>query len=103
MKRMTLTIDGVDYPCTSTLGAMLYYKEYTGKEVSEVDIESPTEVVTFMWCLTRAACEREGVEMPWTLQQFANRLDADDLQQWVSAVVEQTGETKKKKQPMSRK
>ena len=38
MKKATITIsiDGKEYPCRPTMGAMLRFKEQTGKDISEI-------------------------------------------------------------------
>ena len=36
MKKTIVTIDGQEYPCRPTMGAMLRFKRETGKEVNEI-------------------------------------------------------------------
>ena len=37
MKRIEITINGEAYPCSPTMGAMLRFKEQTGREVTQTD------------------------------------------------------------------
>lgn len=36
MKKIEIKIDGKEYPCRQTMGAMLRFKQETGKEVTEI-------------------------------------------------------------------
>lgn len=95
----TLKIDGVDYPCRSSLGAMLYFKDETGKEATELNISAPSEVVVFLWACVKADSERLGKEFDMSVQQFANRVSMDELQAWVThmqAEADNTESSKKK-------
>lgn len=37
MKRIEVIINGVAYPCSPTMGAMLRFKQETGREITEMD------------------------------------------------------------------
>jgi hypothetical protein len=98
MNSGTITINGVDYPCRLGMGALLYYKEATGKEISEFTGQ-PTESVTFLWCCVKCACKREKMDFDYTLEDFACWLDLDEVQAWATEFMqsqETSSDTKKK-------
>lgn len=83
-----VTIDGKEYPCRPTMGAMFRYKEATGREATTIDASSVTDLVTYLWCCVVSACKRDGVEFKMSLMDFADGLDPDALTKWSEAVVQ---------------
>lgn len=75
----TITINGKGYPCRVTMGAMLRYKRATGQDVSRMDSDDTAALVTFLWCCVSSACNADGVEFPYTLDDFADRLDPEGV------------------------
>lgn len=88
MKRIEITIDGKAYPCVPSMGAMLRFKELTGKEYNEVDQTSLTNVVTMMWCSLKSGCAREGIDFDMSLMDFADSMTVEAMQGWAKAVSE---------------
>ncbi len=41
-------------------GAMMRFKEQTGKEVTELDGSSFSDLCTYLWCCVVSACSRES-------------------------------------------
>lgn len=85
---MEIEVDGVKYPCSQTMGALLRFAETTGKEVTELNPESVTELCTYLWCCVKSACEREGEEFNLTLMEFADRLTPEEMAEWNKALTE---------------
>ena len=85
-KSVTVSIGGTEYPCYMTMGAFLFYKQETGKEVSQLKPDELTDLIVLLWCCVRAACVREGKEFGLTLEQFACSTVQSDLDQWATAV-----------------
>ena len=82
---------------------MLRFKQETGKEITEIDPTSLTELCTYLWCCIVAGSKREGKEFGLTLMEFADAVTPDDMSEWSEAIsasnVEDstTGGAKKKK------
>ena len=62
MKRIEITINGTAYPCSPTMGAMLRFKEQTGREITQIDPSSLSDLCTYLWCCVKAGAKREGKE-----------------------------------------
>lgn len=92
MKTTEITIDGKAYPCGVTMGAMLRFKRETGKELTDMDASSLSELCTFLWCCVGSACRREKVDFTLSLDEFADALDPDALVEWSNAVRSDGGE-----------
>ena len=84
--KIEIQIDGESYPCTPSLGAMLRFKQETGKEANQLDSNSITEMATFLWSCVIAGCAREKVKFSMTLMDFADCLSVDELTKWNEAV-----------------
>lgn len=78
----TIRIAGKDYPCMMTMGAMLRFKEQTGREVTEVKGESFTDALTLLWCCVASACKREGVPFDLSLMEMADSITTEDFAAW---------------------
>ena len=86
MAQIEITINGVAYPCRPTMGAMLRFKEQTGKEITQLDGNSFTDLCTYLWCCIVSACKREGKAFDLSLMDFADCIDPDDMQGWSEAL-----------------
>lgn len=80
--RMTIQAAGREFPCTPSMGAMLRFKEETGKEITEIDGGSLTEMFTYLWCCVASACAREGVEFGMSRMELADRVMPEDMAGW---------------------
>lgn len=69
-----ITIQGKRFPFRLTIGAMVRYKQITGKDFSEFkgDME---ELGMIIQCGIRSACKAEGVEAP--------QLNTDELLDYI--------------------
>ena len=76
---MTIKINGKEYPCRVTMGAMLRFKRETGKDVSQIGKGNVADLVTFLWCCTASASKADGVEFGMGLVDFADLLEPDTL------------------------
>ena len=88
MKRIEVTINGVAYPCTPSMGAMLRFKKETGKEVTEITPgpNSFSDLCIYLWCCVASGAKREGKEFNLSLMDFADSLTPEDMQEWNDAV-----------------
>lgn len=94
-KKTTVIIEGKEYPCVPTLGANFDFKDMTGKEVTQIDPESITELLTYMWAVLKGACRRAGIAFPYeTPRDLADVCGNEELEAW-SAIMN-AGAYKKK-------
>ncbi|MCM1517534.1 MAG: hypothetical protein NC117_02710 [Pseudoflavonifractor sp.] len=82
MRRVEIMIDGTAYPCSPTMGAMLRFKQETGREITEMDSKSFTDLCTYLWCCVKSASRREGREFDMSLMDFADSISPDDMTAW---------------------
>ena len=88
-KYLTITVDGKEYPCRPTMGAMLRFKQETGREVTQIEPGDLSGLVTYLWCCARSACKREGVDFPLSLMDFADAIDPQDVALWAASLQEE--------------
>lgn len=86
MKNVEIIVDGKAYPCRPTYGAMLRFRNETGRELSEVKPGAISDLVTYLWCCVKSACAREGVAFDIALLDFADRLSPEDMERWCDIV-----------------
>lgn len=75
----TITVNGKEYPCRVTMGAMLRFKRETGKDVSEIGQSDVSDLLTLLWCCVASACAGDGVSFKMGLMDFADRIDTETL------------------------
>mgnify|MGYP001237742378 CR=1 FL=1 len=95
---MKIVINGKAYPCRQTMGAMLRFKQETGKEVTDID-GGLSDMCTFLWCCVVSACKADGVEFGMSLLDFADSLTPEEMEDWSKSVSEEAeaGDEKKRK------
>lgn len=98
-KRVEITVNGEAFPCYQTAGAMLRFKDLTGKEVSEIKPRDISDLVKFIWCCVVSACSREKREFPLSLMEFADSLTPGQMQAWQRDNTEEVSEEGQKKSP----
>lgn len=91
IRKLEITIDGATYPCAPSMGAMLRFKQETGREVSEMDPTSFSDLCVFLWCCVASASAREGVPFAMGLMDFADRVSPEDMQGWQTAMADRRG------------
>lgn len=84
--RTEIEINGERFACMPTMGAMMRFKEETGKEVTEIKTDSVTELCTYLWCCVKAGAKREGKKFNLSLMDFADALTPEELEEWVRTV-----------------
>ena len=67
------------------MGAMLRFKQETGKEVTEIDPGSFTDLCTYLWCCVKSASKAEGKDFHLSLIDFADNVTPDDATAWAEA------------------
>lgn len=91
----SIKINGKEYPYRMTMGGMLRFKEATGYDVSKIKDEI-TDVVRFMFCCCQSACSADGIEFTLTLEQFADNLTVEMLNEFK----QENGQKKTKNPPL---
>lgn len=87
-----IVINGKDYPCRITMGAMVRFKRESGKDVSELNVSDLADLVLFMWCCVVSACNADDVEFGIAFDKFADLLEPSS----VNGFYEDFQETEKK-------
>lgn len=86
MKRIEIEINGKAYPCSPTMGAMLRFKRETGREITEIEPNSFSDLCTYLWCCVKSASKREGIDFDMSLMDFADNIAPDDMAAWNDAI-----------------
>lgn len=71
-------------PAYPTLGAMLRFKEETGRESSTIDGTADSDLITWLWCCVAGACARAHTPFDMPLMEFADALDMTTMQEWLT-------------------
>lgn len=90
-KGIEIEIDGAIYPCRMTMGAMVLFKEQTGREVTDIDAGSLSDMCRFLWCCVKSASRRDKVEFPLTFEDFADGVTPDIILSWTEAIQQNAG------------
>lgn len=85
MKVLTIVVNGREYPCRVTMGAMLRFRRETGREVTEIS-GSLEDLCTYLWCCVCSACRRDGQDFDMSLMDFADALDPETLTAWANGL-----------------
>lgn len=87
MAIVTVNINGQEFPCLPTMGALLRFKRQTGREITEMD-NSLEDLCTYLWCCVTSAARREGKPFDMSLIDFADSITPEILIQWASGVAQ---------------
>lgn len=87
MKVLTIEVNGKEYPCRLTMGAMLRFRRETGRDVTEMT-GSIEDLCTYLWCCVCSASRRDGKDFDMSLMDFADALDPGTLTAWANGLGE---------------
>ena len=87
----TISLCGKDYPCRQTMGALLRFKQETGRDVTEMRGDL-SDACVLLWCCVVSASAADGVEFGYSLTDFADRLSPEALTAWVAQYAAPGGE-----------
>lgn len=93
----TLTVAGKEYPCRVTMGAMVRFKRETGRDVSTLTQADISDLVLFMWCCVVSACKADGIEFGMSFEDFADNVESENLNAFLTAMGDGAGADSKKK------
>lgn len=88
--KVEITINGVAFPCKPTMGAMLRFKQETGREVTEINGFS--DLCIYLWCCIVSACsarDYQGEKFDLTLMEFADSVSPDDMAVWYDSIAKE--------------
>lgn len=97
MKRVEINVNGKAFPCGPTMGAMLRFKQETGREITEINASSFSDLCTYLWCCVVSASRREGLEFTMTLMDFADSISPEDMTEWNEAIMASASDADGKK------
>lgn len=97
----TITINGKEYPCRVTMGAMLRFKRETGKDVSEICQSDVSDLLTLLWCCVASACAGDGVSFKMGLMDFADRIEPETLTGFYTSMEKEPADPEKKTESRS--
>ena len=86
MRRYEITVDGTSYPFVQTMGAMLRFKDMTGKDFSEFDASKTSDTVAWIWCCAVSGSKREGKQFPMTMEEMADMMTVEDMNDCLHSV-----------------
>ena len=96
-KLSKLAIAGKEYPCRVTMGAMVRFKNEAGKDVSELKQTDLSELVLFIYCCVKSACNADKETFDMDFETFADSLEPDSVNVFYE---EMAGDQKKTKHPV---
>lgn len=85
MAKIEVNINGKAYPCRPTMGAMLRFKNETGREVTDTD-NGFSDLCTYLWCCVVSACSKDNINFDMSLMDFADSIDPEDMTAWSQAI-----------------
>lgn len=83
----TITINGQEYPCEMTMGALVRFKKETGYDVAKA--ADTADMITLLWCCIVSACAAQHKEFPLSLMEFADSCSLDALGQFNDSISKQ--------------
>lgn len=90
---------GRELPCRMTMGAMVRFKKETGRDVSAIQSGDISDLVLLLWCSIKSACNADDVSFDDSFELFADTLDADVLEEFISSLAAEAPEGEQKKSP----
>lgn len=93
---LEVIINGETYPCRVTMGAFRRFKKLTGREATELDMNSLSDVADFVWCCTASACKADGIEFKYDAESFCDAMDVADMLRLAANMGSEPGDEQKK-------
>lgn len=77
MKKTKIKVGDKEYPCRVTMGAMVRFKNESGKDVSKLEKANISELVLFVYCCVKSACNADKVAFDYDFESFADLMEPD--------------------------
>ena len=91
-----IKIKGKDYPCRVTMGAMVRFNRMAGYDVSEMDSQSMTDMIMFVYCCVKSACKADDVDFSLDFETFADSLEPGALNEFYASMSSGSSSEEKK-------
>lgn len=79
MKKTKIKVGGKEYPCRVTMGAMVRFKNESGKDVSTLEKTNISELVLFVYCCVKSACNADKVPFDYDFETFADLMEPEGV------------------------
>jgi hypothetical protein len=100
MAKINVIIDGKEYPIKMTMGALLRFKQDTGKEITDKNL-TLSDNINLVYCSLVSACAHDKVGFDMSLMEFADCISMNDVNSVIEALFsdmpKSTGEDDEKK------
>ena len=77
MKKTKIKVGDKEFPCRVTMGAMVRFKNESGKDVSKLEKTNISELVLFVYCCVKSACNADKVTFDYDFETFADLMEPD--------------------------
>ncbi len=87
-KQVKIFVNGKELvlPCRLTLGAMLRFKQETGKDITEIAKDDVLNLLKFVWCCVASACSADGISFDISFERFADCLPPEGLTEFYDGI-----------------
>ncbi len=88
MSKFSVTIDNKEYPIKMSMGAILRFKQQTGKDIATLKENdfSLEDNLALVWCCIKSACSHEKVKFTMDFMDFADSVNVADVEGIVNAL-----------------
>lgn len=94
MSKFSVTIDNKEYPIKMTMGALIRFKQETGKDIQSIGENSTFEDnLALVWCSIKSACNHDHVPFDMSLMDFADSVNIADVETIVNALLSASAST----------
>ncbi len=77
MKKTKIKVGDKEFPCRVTMGAMVRFKNESGKDVNKLEKTNIPQLVLFVYCCVKSACNADKVQFDYDVQSFADLMEPD--------------------------
>lgn len=77
MKKTKIKVGDKEFPCRVTMGAMVRFKNESAKDVSKLEKANISELVLFVYCCVKSACNADKVAFDYDFESFADLMEPD--------------------------
>lgn len=103
MRKGIIDIQGKEYPCRLTMGALVEMKRLSGVDLSKGNVSFDYELMAqLLYCCVKSSCRADSVELPYKSDiELADVIEPEDFVKWqqvnMPMSVAGANETKKKR------
>lgn len=83
MKIRKFTFEGKEYPAGISMGAFRMFRRETGTDFLKLGAETAADDIgVLLWCAVKSRCRVDGIEFPFTCEEFLDRVTPDEVSGW---------------------